>query len=207
MARYRAFLLDSKMKINIYYGFKKGQTQIFDKRGFRLTITKITTNPITVRKILTEEKDGYWGIQVIIKEIAKKNKKQILREIRLDQKPEFKVGDKINITDVFVVEDKVQVSGKTLGKGFAGVVKRWGFAGGPRTHGQSDRQRAPGSIGQGTDPGRVWKGKKMPGRMGGNTKTIKGLKIFKVDDQNHELWVTGLVPGSRGGLIKISKLS
>ena len=97
------------------------------------------------------------------------------------------------------------VTGISKGKGFAGVVKRWGFAGGPRTHGQSDRERAPGSIGQGTTPGRVHKGKKMPGRMGGERVTIKGLKIIEVDKEKDLLVVKGLVPGAKKGLLIIKK--
>ncbi len=134
-------------------------------------------------------------------------KKHSLKEIKVEDTSKFEVGDILTVSQVFKVGDKVAVTGKTKGKGFAGVIKRWGFKGGPRTHGQSDRQRAPGSIGQGTDPGRIWKGKKMPGRMGGKTKTIKGLSVFKIDEEKQELWLQGLVPGGRKGLIKIKKLN
>jgi len=94
-----------------------------------------------------------------------------------------------------------------LGKGFAGVVKRWGFKGGPKTHGQSDRERAIGSIGQRTDPGRVWKGKKMPGHMGVEKKTVKNLRIFKIDNEKNEILIAGLIPGGRNGLVEIKRLS
>lgn len=109
------------------------------------------------------------------------------------------------LAEVFAVGDKVKVRGISKGKGFAGVVKRWGFAGGPRTRGQSDRERAPGSIGQTTTPGRVYKGKKMAGRMGGKRVTIKGLKIIEVKPEENLLVIKGLVPGNKGGLLVIQK--
>jgi len=169
-------------------------------------VTKVKTLPLKVVRVKGEDKDGYWALQIEVnKGKGKKAKKLILREIRLEQKSDLRPGMEIKASDVFKTGDKIQVRGITKGRGFAGVVKRWGFAGGPRTHGQSDRERAPGSIGQGTDPGRVWKGKKMPGRMGGKAKTIKGLKVFKIDEEKNEIWITGLVPGGKRGLLKISK--
>jgi len=193
------------MKINYFFGFKIKQTQTFDQQGKRLAVTLIKTAPLKISQIKKKDKDGYSALKV---ELAKglSSQKQQFKEIRLEQEGEFKVGDEITVEKVFKVGDKIAVTGKTKGKGFSGVVKRWGFAGGPRTHGQSDRQRAPGSIGQRTDPGRVWKGKKMPGRMGNKQKTIKGLTVFKLDEKKNELWATGLVPGRKGGLLKISKL-
>lgn len=110
-----------------------------------------------------------------------------------------KVDPKAKLGEIFKTGDKIKVTGWSKGKGFTGAMKRWGFKGGPRTHGQSDRKRAPGSIGQGTDPGRVFPGKKMPGRSGGARVTIKGLSIFKIDDENHLLMIKGLVPGPRNG--------
>ena len=113
----------------------------------------------------------------------------------------LKIGDQINPKLIFKVGDKVKILGKSKGKGFAGVVKRHGFAGGPRTHGQSDRERAPGSIGQTTTPGRVYKGKRMAGRMGGERVTLKNLKVVEVGDDY--LVVSGLVPGAKGGLLEV----
>ena len=188
--------------LNTYFGYKLDQTQTFDNKGKRLVVTKIITKPLEVTRIKTPKKDKYGAIIVNIKNSSKK---KLLREIKITNIEEFKIGDKLTINQVFKEEDKVMVSGITKGKGFAGVVKRWGFAGGPRTHGQSDRLRAPGSIGQGTDPGRVWKGKKMGGRMGGKGKTIKGLKIIKINKEESQLWIAGLVPGAKKGLLKISK--
>jgi len=188
--------------LNTYFGYKLDQTQTFDDKGRRLVVTKIIAQPMEIIRIKTPKKDKYGAIIVNIKNSFKK---KTLREIKITNIEEFKIGDKLTIDQVFKEEDKVMVSGITKGKGFAGVVKRWGFAGGPRTHGQSDRLRAPGSIGQGTDPGRVWKGKKMGGRMGGKGKTIKGLKILKINKEESELWIAGLVPGAKKGLLKISK--
>lgn len=108
--------------------------------------------------------------------------------------------------DEFSPGDHVQVTGTSKGKGFAGVVKRHHFKGGPRTHGQSDRERAPGSIGQTTTPGRVYKGKRMAGRMGGNRVTIKGLEVSSIDPNNNTILVKGLVPGALRGLLLLSKV-
>ena len=116
----------------------------------------------------------------------------------------FFAGDELSPEKLFSPKDEVQVSGTTKGKGFAGVVKRHGFHGGPKTHGQSDRWRAPGSIGSGTTPGRVFKGKKMAGRMGGEFKTIKGLHVIEAKDSS--ILLQGLVPGPIGGVIKIVKI-
>lgn len=202
-----------------FYGIKTDQTQTFDKAGRRLFITKILTKPATVVQVKKQNKDGYSAVQVglgekkkVTKPIAGHLKKsgtkvvRWLREVKLEKEDQIKVGDKISIAQTFKVGDIVQVSGTTKGKGFAGAMKRWGFAGGPRTHGQSDRQRAPGSIGGTTDPGRVWPGKKMPGHMGNVTKSIKGLQIVKINEKDQEIWVTGAIPGNRGGLLKITKI-
>jgi len=121
----------------------------------------------------------------------------------VDKIPEYKKGDKIRVDEVFKVGDKVKVTGWSKGKGFTGVVKRWHFKGGPRTHGQSDRERAPGSIGQTTTPGRVYKGKKMAGRAGGKRVTISGLTITNIDQDILE--VKGLVPGPKNGLLIVQK--
>jgi len=124
-------------------------------------------------------------------------------EVDVEQVVDMKVGDKYNVATLAGVV-KVDIIGTSKGKGFQGVVKRYGFAGGPKTHGQSDRERAPGSIGAGTTPGRVWKGKKMPGRMGGNRITVKNLKVVKIDEENNLLMVKGAIPGAKNARIIIS---
>ena len=171
------------------------------------------------RKHITKAQEGQ------MKKAGLDKKPRFLREIRIPTHPQAhtggeselgtppvsaspagcKVGDTITVGDVFAPGDPVRVTGTSKGKGFAGVVKRHHFAGGPRTHGQSDRERAPGSIGQTTTPGRVYRGKKMAGRMGTDTVTVRGLKIVAVDPQNNILTIKGLVPGGRNGLIIIQK--
>lgn len=147
---------------------------------------------------------------------------RFLREVKIENEPvrqtppngasgesgiinQVKVGDTVKVGDVFQPGDKISVMGTSKGKGFAGVVKRWGFAGGPRTHGQSDRERAPGSIGSTTTPGRVYKGKKMAGRMGQDRVTVKRLEVFEVDPEKNLLVVKGLVPGVKNSLLIIEK--
>ena len=117
----------------------------------------------------------------------------------------LKAGQTLKISDVLEVGDVIEVQGQSKGRGFAGAMKRHGFHGGPKTHGQSDRSRAVGSIGSGTDPGRVWKGKKMPGRYGNETKTVAGLVVVHIDEANNEIWVNGPVPGFKTSIVRITK--
>ncbi len=192
--------------------------------NLRVPVTEIEAGPCTVVQIKNEKKDGYWAVQLgfgekRIKNITKplqghlrgatKDKKapRFLREVRLESEPDLKVGDQIVLADIFTPGDTVSVTGVSKGKGFAGGVKRWSFAGGPKTHGQSDRERAPGSIGQGTDPGRVRKGKKMAGRMGGQQKTIDNLKVVSVNPETNTLTVSGPVPGANGRLLVVRRTS
>jgi len=198
-----------------------GQTFV---EGRRVPVTKVVAGPCVVTQIKKEDKDGYWAVQLGFGEKRIKNvtrpmqghlrgviKEQkaprFLREIRLENEPTFKVGDIVSASEIFKVGDIIQVTGTSKGKGFAGVVKRWHFAGGPRTHGQSDRERAPGSIGQTTTPGRVLKGKKMAGRMGGERVTLKNLQIVSVNPETNEVEISGPVPGVTGGLLIVKKLS
>jgi len=199
---------------------KMGQTFVGNTR---VPVTWVQVGPCVVTMIKKEDKDGYWAVQLGYGERKIKNttkplrghlrrvKKgkltpRFLREVRVDKEPKYKVGDAIVLGDIFKRGDLVLVTGKSKGKGFAGVVKRWGFAGGPRTHGQSDRLRAPGSIGQGTDPGRVWKGKKMPGRMGGDQIMVKNLIVTDINEDEGLLAVSGPIPGARKGLLVIKKI-
>ncbi|MCH7640689.1 50S ribosomal protein L3 [Patescibacteria group bacterium] len=206
--------------LNTILGQKKQMSQTFVE-DIRVVVTLVKAGPCIVTQIKKEEKNGYWAVQLgfgekKIKNITKplqghlkaaKTAARFLREVRLDSEPKFKVGDSITVSDVFSPGDLVSVTGTSKGKGFAGVVKRWGFAGGPRTHGQSDRLRAPGSIGQGTTPGRVHKGKKMPGRMGGDTVTIKNMRVVSVDVDKDEIALSGPVPGPRDNLLIITKIA
>jgi len=161
----------------------------------RRDVTKIALYPMTISQLKTIEKDGYLATQVDF------GKHQKTRELPFVDNSEL--GAVINPKDVVSVGSVCNIQGTSKGKGFAGVVKRWNFAGGPKTHGQSDRLRAPGSIGQGTTPGRVHKGKKMPGRMGSDTITMKNSLVVAMNDDN-TIWVTGPVPGARHSLLKLS---
>ncbi|HUS60413.1 MAG TPA: 50S ribosomal protein L3 [Nevskiaceae bacterium] len=198
---------------NAILGTKLDMVQKFDKAGWRMPVSQVMAGPCKVAKIKTLGKDGYNAIQFGFGEKKVKPKKgaksktapKFLREFRVDKLPRLKIGDEIKVGQVFKVGDKVKVTGQSKGKGFTGVMKRWGFKGGPRTHGQSDRQRAPGSIGQGTTPGRVYKGKKMPGRAGGQKVTISGLTVTEVDDKNNLLEIKGLLPGPKNGFLIIRK--
>jgi large subunit ribosomal protein L3 len=208
--------------INTILGSKGNSSQTFVE-GFKVPITKVTAGPCVVTQIKNENRDGYWAIQLgfsskrikntskplqgHLKTTIKDNKApRFLREIKITKEPEQKVGDIVKVSDIFHPGDVVAVTGISKGKGFAGVVKRHGFHGGPRTHGQSDRERAPGSIGQTTTPGRVYKGKKMAGRMGGVQVTIKNLHIISVSPETNEMEISGQIPGTPGNLIVINKI-
>jgi large subunit ribosomal protein L3 len=215
--------MEGKSKMNTILGskIKMGQTFV---QGVRLPVTYIKAGPCVVTQIKKEDKDGYWAVQLgfgsrKIKSLTKPQKGHLkaaykdlkkaarfVREVKVDKEPEFKVGDEIKVIQVLKKGDVLAITGTSKGKGFQGVMKRWGFAGGPRTHGQSDRQRAPGSIGQGTDPGRVWKGKKMAGRMGGDTVTVKNLVVVDIDDEKGIIAVSGPVPGNNGKLLRVKKI-
>ncbi len=198
-------------------GKKIEMTQSFDKHSRMIPITKIQVRPNYVVQIKNDEKDSYRAAQIGYEEKRKAAKPlaghakkaglnfvpKYLREVEFDS--ESKKGEKIIIDQLFRMGSLVDVRGLSKGKGFAGVVKRWGFAGGPRTHGQSDRERAPGSIGATTTPGRVFKGLKMAGHMGNQRTTVQGLEVVKVDSEKEELWVKGSIPGARGSLLLIRK--
>lgn len=190
----------------------------------RVPVTIVSVTPNTVIQVITENKNGYFGVQLGFGEKRTKNitkpllghlkaakdqkvAARFLREVRVESEPDEKVGDQIKASDIFSVGDVVAVTGVSKGKGFAGGVKRHGFHGGPKTHGQSDRHRAPGSIGQGTSPGRVWKGKRMAGRMGSDTVTVKNLKVIAVDSEKNELHLSGPVPGTRKSLLIVKRIS
>ena len=209
--------------INTILATKTKMSQVF-KDNRRIPVTELEAGPCVVTQIKNDKKDGYWAVQLgfgvkkaknttkpllgHLREVVKENKApRFLREVVLEGKPEFKVGDKIVLTEIFSPGDTITVTGTSKGKGFAGVMKRWGFSGGPRTHGQSDRSRAPGSIGQGTDPGRVRKGKKMAGRMGGERKTITNLKVIAVNPETNTLVVSGPVAGAKGNLLIVKRTS
>ncbi|HDQ71547.1 MAG TPA: 50S ribosomal protein L3 [Chloroflexi bacterium] len=195
-------------------------TQVFNQNGEAVPVTVIEAGPCYVTQVKTVERDGYNAIQVGFEEQKKpqrmsKGEKghlsqigvpmlQHLREFRLREEEEIELGERI-LVDVFEVGERVDVVGTSKGRGFAGGVKRYGFRGGPKTHGQSDRWRAPGSIGGGTGQGRVWKGQRMPGRMGGVRVTAQNVRVEVVDPERNLLAVRGSVPGAKGGLLVIER--
>lgn len=184
--------------LNSLLGTKIDQTQTWTEAGMRLPVTRIQAGPCLVTQLKTQDKDGYAAVQ-----LGFGTKK---REVRVDSLSDsLKPNQTITAAEVFHIGDLVNVTGTSRGKGFTGVVKRHGFKGGPKTHGQSDRHRAPGSIGQGTDPGRVHKGKRMAGRMGGDTVTIRNLTVVKIEPTG-EIWLKGIVPGTRHSLVTITKI-
>ena len=191
-------------------GQKIGMSQIFNEKGNVMPVTLIEAGPCIVTQVKTKEKDVYTAIQIGFKKLKekkiKKSQKQkpfkYLREFRGNiDISKYKVGDNVDVS-IFKEGNKVSVSGISKGKGFAGVVKRWGFHGRPRTRGTKHEERGPGSIGAAT-PSRVIKGIKMAGRMGGERVTVKNLKIVKIDKENNLLAVKGAVPGRRGTLMEI----
>lgn len=204
--------------MNTLFGTKGTMTQTFIE-GSRIPVTKITIDPCTVTQIKNEKTDGYWAIQLslgnkkiknITKPLQGHSKKsnttpRYVKEIRLSEEPSFKVGDVIKVGEIFKVGDIVSVTAINKGKGFEGGVRRFNFRGGPKTHGQSDRHRAPGSIGQTTTPGRVYKGKKMAGRMGGVQVTIKNIHIIAVDEATNEILVSSPIPGRPGRFMTVTK--
>ena len=197
-------------------GKKLGMTQIFDEHGLAIPVTVIKVDETVVTQVKTVETDGYNAIQVGTIPAKEKHltKAQLghfkknnlsnyrhLQEFRVDNPQDYKVGDKIELSVLENVE-KVDVTGKSIGKGFQGTVKRWNFGRGPMAHG-SKNHREPGSIGAGTTPSRVIKGKRMAGNMGNERVTITKLKVVKVDLANNLVLVKGSVPGCEGRLVTL----
>ena len=196
-------------------GKKVGMTQIFDENGYVIPVTVIEAGPCTVAQVKSVDADGYNAVQLGFGDIKDKhiNKpekghfaksklaaKKHLREFRVDS-ADVKVGDEVK-ADVFVAGDKIDVQGTTKGKGFQGVIKRHGQHRGPMGHG-SMYHRRPGSMGSTSTPGRVFKGKKLPGHMGVQTVTIQNLDVVRVDMDKNVLLVKGSVPGPKGAILKI----
>lgn len=197
-------------------GKKLGMTQIFDEQGLAIPVTVIKVDETVVTQVKTVETDGYNAIQVGTVPAKEKHltKAQLghfkknnlsnyrhLQEFRVENPQDYKVGDKIELSVLENVE-KVDVTGKSIGKGFQGTVKRWNFGRGPMAHG-SKNHREPGSIGAGTTPSRVIKGKRMAGNMGNERVTITKLKVVKVDSANNLVLVKGSVPGCEGRLVTL----
>ena len=196
-------------------GKKLGMSQIFGDDGKVEAVTAIEAGPCTVIQVKTVAKDGYNAAQLSFGEAKRLKSSQrghlkgmgqfkYLREFRLGNSETVEVGQKVDVS-LFKVGDLVDITGVSKGKGFAGVVKRHHFAGGPKTRGQSDRHRAPGSIGATTSPGRVFKGMRMAGHMGDRQVTVRNLRIFEADPARNLLLVKGAVPGAKNELLLIRK--
>lgn len=197
-------------------GKKVNMTQVFSEDGTVNPVTVIQAGPSKVTQIKSKEKDGYVAVQIGFGERKSKNISksvlghtkdlgnfEVIKEFRVEGTSLPSVGDEVTI-DSLNAGDVVEVSGLTKGKGFQGVVKRHGFKGGPRSHGQKHSEREPGSIGgAGRDGGRVAKGKRMAGRMGGDRVTVKNLKIVSIDKENNQILISGAVPGRRGTILEI----
>ena len=200
----------------VILGRKLAMTQIFDENVI-IPITIVEAGPCIIVQRKVKEKNGYNAIQLGFLEVKENrvNKPELghfrksevrpqkyLREIRVKDIGNLKIRDEIRV-DVFKEGDLVDVVGISKGKGFAGVVKRYGFKGGPASHGAGGWRRRPGSIGASADPSRVFKGKKMPGKMGAEKKTVRNLKIVKVDKKENLLLIRGSLPGNKGNLLTI----
>lgn len=214
--------------IDTIVGTKIHQTQTYTEAGDRIPVTVISAAPLKVVSVRTLDKNGYTAIEVAIgsrsaKNISKavmgslkkagldKNPPRFLREMRVaaitpEEAETLKPGSELKPVDILKPGDMIQVTGISKGKGFQGGVRRHHFKGGPRTHGQSDRERAPGSIGQTTTPGRVYKGKRMAGRMGNDKVTVKNLQVVSIDTDNNVMTIKGLVPGGRNSILMIQKM-
>ena len=199
-------------------GKKLGMTQVYNDQGVVIPATLVQAGPCNILQIKGQEKDGYSAVQIGFEDRKKKratkaetghclkaktSAKKWVREIRDDADTEYQLGQSLTV-DIFEGVEKVDVTGTSKGRGFAGVVKRWGFSGGPATHGCTTH-RSGGSIGAGTDPGRVFKGKKMAGRMGGVRTTVRNLDVVKIDKSRNLLVIRGAIPGPNGGYIIIRK--
>jgi large subunit ribosomal protein L3 len=201
--------------INSILGKKLGMTQVFNAAGKCKAVTAIEAGPCKIIQVKDALKDGYNSAQIGFGQAKKLNSAEKghvkdlglfknLREIRLDSVEGLKAGDTLDVS-LFKPGDKVDVIGISKGKGFAGVVKRHHFKGGPKTHGQSDRQRAPGAIGSTTTPGHVWKGMKMAGHLGNRSVTSSNLEVYSADTTRNLLLIEGAVPGAKNSLVIIRK--
>lgn len=196
-------------------GRKVGMTQVFQEDGTMVAVSVLSIEPNVVTRLRTPDRDGYTAVQIgteVSKKLNKPDTGQLkdlpkvatIREFRVDSVDDLAVGQSIALADMFTAGDLVDVTGISKGKGFAGHIKRHNFHRGPTTHG-SDHHRAPGSIGPGTTPGRVYRGLKMAGHMGDERVTIKKVRVVRADLDRNLLLVKGSLPGARGGLIIVKK--
>ena len=198
------------------YGKKLGMTQIFNEEGLAIPVTVVEVEPITVVQKKVAEKEGYNAIVVAFGEVKEKNAnrphkgvfakagvtvKKYLKEIKVENVEEYEIGNEITVS-TFEANDRVDVQGMSKGKGFAGTIKRYNGHRGPMSHGSMYHRRT-GSLGAGTNPGRVFKGKKMPGNMGNDVKTIQNLEVVKIDTDKNVILIKGSVPGAKGSFVRV----
>jgi large subunit ribosomal protein L3 len=204
--------------MEILIGKKLGMTQIFEESGNVVPVSVIQAGPCPIVQIKTPEKDGYSALQIGFGDIREKRLTsprkghlkaagvepcRVLREVRMDDTSQYKVGDALDVKVLEGVE-RVHVAGKAKGRGFAGTIKRHHFNRGPETHG-SKNTREPGSVGMCATPSRIFKGKRLPGRMGGQRTTVKNLKVVQIDAENNLLFVKGAVPGANNDFVFVTK--
>jgi large subunit ribosomal protein L3 len=196
-------------------GRKVGMTQVFEADGTMVAVSVLAVAPNTVTRLRTADRDGYTAVQLgtdVVARLTRPEAGQLgdlpkvatIREFRVDDIDTYSVGQTVSIDDLFQAGDLVDVTGLSKGKGFAGHIKRHNFHRGPKTHG-SDHHRAPGSIGPGTTPGRVYKGMKMAGHMGDERVTVKKVRIVRTDPERNLILVNGSLPGSRNAVIIVKK--
>ena len=198
---------------------KLGMSQIFDENGSVVPVTILQAGPCSITQIKTLDNDGYDAVQIAYGDKKEKNTnkpleghfkkagvtpKKFLVEFDIVPGFDYEMGQVFNAS-IFKLGDSVKVTGTSKGRGFSGVMKRHGFGGGPKTHGQREHPRSAGSIGQASDPSRVFKGVKMPGQYGNKKMTVENLKVVKIDTKNNHIFVKGAVPGSNNGMVIVNK--
>ncbi len=206
------------MTLQLLIGKKLGMTQVFAESGSLIPVSVIKAGPCPIVQVKTPEHDGYAAVQIGFDETkegrlgkpkdghckkAGVSPQRILKEVRVEDVSGFKVGESLDVKG-FELNDKIHVVGRAKGRGFAGVIKRHGFSRGPETHG-SKAHRIPGSIGLCATPSRVFKGKRLPGRLGGHRTTVKNLRVVQIDPDNNLIYVKGAVPGATNGIVLIKK--
>ena len=198
---------------------KLGMSQIFDENGSVIPVTILQAGPCCITQIKTLDNDGYDAVQIAYGDKKEKNTnkpleghfkkagvtpKKFLVEFDIVPGFDYEMGQVFNAS-IFKQGDSVKVTGTSKGRGFSGVMKRHGFGGGPKTHGQREHPRSAGSIGQASDPSKVFKGVKMPGQYGNKKMTVENLKVVKIDTENNHIFVKGAVPGSNNGMVIVNK--
>ena len=209
-------MLEVEMPVHGIIGKKIGTTQMFREDGRADAVTVIQAGPCTVTQVKTEDTDGYVGVQLGYEEAKSLNRPeaghlkgvdknfQFLREFGVDDVSEVELGQAIDVS-LFNAGDLIDATADSKGRGFQGGVKRYNFRGGPKTHGQSDRHRAPGSVGAGSTPGKVIKGLRMAGHMGNQRVTVRKLEVIEADTDRNLIFIKGAVPGSRNSLVLLKR--